>query len=134
KLTNYGRDETICIPLSILIAADFLDSDEAGQGNRQQAAPVGVEWDARQRRLRFRYCHERLDRIAEIRIEATDAKFDFEDGALKTDIELNSRASAGFAIVVEPIFDTIPAPAPPAVFKQETIGLPAVGKELHEEM
>jgi glycogen debranching enzyme len=91
--------------LGIHLAADFADSQEAEQGDRQQNAEVETTWDEASREVCISYLHPQLDRGVAIRVERSPAPLEWRDAALRLQVTLPPRGSAELELAVEPIVD-----------------------------
>src|SRR5829696_779729 len=134
RLENYSARETARFALSIHLAADFADIEEAQQGRRQQTADVETCWDAARQELRFRYTHPRLDWAVVIRIEQAPAPVRHEDGALVIGLELAPHLPAELRLAVEPVFQGRRLPPPRASFRDGGGSLDRVRRDLRAEI
>ena len=104
RMRNYGNAEAR-VPLTIGLAADFADSEEAERGERQQVAETETEWDAPSRELRIRYCHAQLDRGVVVRVERAPNGVTWTADRLAFDVRIAPRGRAEVELAVEPVFD-----------------------------
>ncbi|MDQ3928387.1 MAG: amylo-alpha-1,6-glucosidase, partial [Chloroflexota bacterium] len=81
--------------------ADFADLIEARSGKRQQEAPIEKRWEGTT--LRYNYAHPHLARGASIGFEARGAPLRYEDGRVKTHLQLPPQGSHHFCLQVSPI-------------------------------
>ncbi len=134
RLENYAADRTPIFELAVHLAADFADTKETQQGQRQQTGEVETTWDEAQGELLFQYRHPELDRAVAIRVEQAPAPVRFEDGALVTSLALAPHGRAELHLVVEPVFDGKRESAPEGVFDETLTPLGRVRQQLRDEV
>lgn len=133
RVENYATENVARFELGVHLAADFADSDEAGQGERKQTAEVETTWDAGRQELLFRYCHPDLDRAVAVVVRApTPARF--QDGRLVIPLELPPHRPVEINLSVEPIFDgTRRRCRPNRTFETRSTPLDQVRQQLRDE-
>ena len=114
RFNNYGKTQLAGI-CEIRLDADFADTQETHQGERQQSAPVSRKWDDDAQRLTLRYDHPQLDRATVVTVEQAPGPVAFKDGALVFDLTLCAGEATNAVLRVEPCFDA-------------TLGLPTEGR------
>jgi glycogen debranching enzyme len=98
------------IGLSWQLDADFADRAEAGQGERQQNAPVDRHWRSREGggELVFSYRHPQLSHGCELRFsgpgELTEGELTERDAAVRWTLNLPPQQPAALGIDVVPVF------------------------------
>jgi glycogen debranching enzyme len=106
RIDNYSLDGRPCtFDLGVELEADFADSVEAEQQEREQEGDVETEWVGPRRELWFRYRHPNLDRAARIRVVEGARPLTFDGRSISMAVQLASRESAGLRLEVQPIFD-----------------------------
>ncbi|HEX7195933.1 MAG TPA: glycogen debranching N-terminal domain-containing protein [Candidatus Limnocylindria bacterium] len=93
--------------LTLRLAADFADSDEAERGTRDQDAEVEVAWDAATAELRFRYCHPQLSLGSIVSVVRAPSAARWTGEALSFPVELAAGGSAELELAIEPILDGV---------------------------
>lgn len=127
----------VTVELRWELAADFADQSEAGQGDRQQNAPVERDWRLREGRgeLAFHYRHPQLRHTTEIRFSGAGDLTE-KDGAVVCALKLPPQEPASLSLDVLPVFcgdrvalrhggdafDTPPIGVMPAAALQMTAG------------
>jgi hypothetical protein len=133
RLQNYSVRETARFELTLCLAADFADMEEAIQGKRQQQAPVDATWDDVRREVLFRYRHPDLNRSVAIRVEQSPAPVRWADDSLHFEVELQPHRPAEIHLSVEPIFDGARHRAPQGTFGAVASPLRRVQQQLQDE-
>ncbi len=103
------------VEISVELAADFADTDEAERGRRRQHGDVTEKWDGEQRELRLTYAHPDLDLAVAIRVEAA-VPVRYADRTLTVSLTVPPGGTATVELVAEPVFDGCREPAPPATY------------------
>jgi glycogen debranching enzyme len=123
------------VELVLHVAADFADSQEAEERERQQTAEVTTDWDAGAGEVRLAYRHPQLDRGVAIRVERSPEPAQWSSGALRFRLDLAPRGSAELELAVEPIVDGTRQPCTPRrSFGQLASPLERVRADLADEM
>lgn len=102
EITNHGTTSAL-LDLEWELDADFADLIEARSGKRQQQAPVETRWEGPC--LQFSYKHPELPRGVSIEFESRGAAMRYEEGKVKTRLELPPQGSHHFCLNVSPIRD-----------------------------
>jgi glycogen debranching enzyme len=109
RIDNHSLDGRPCkFDLALELEADFADSLEAEQQEREQEGEVDTEWFGSRRELWFRYRHPKLDRAARIRVVDSALPVTFDGRSVSLAVRLESRESAACRLEVQPIFDGKP--------------------------
>jgi glycogen debranching enzyme len=133
RAVNHSAEAQSCV-LTLRLAADFADQEEAQRGRRQQEAEVSSSWAEGDRELTFRYCHPELDRAVAVRVERATGEVRYEDGALLFALELPPQEAREVVITAEPVFDGQRRPALRRAFGSGRGGLQAVQERLRAEV
>jgi glycogen debranching enzyme len=103
--------------LSIEVDADFADTEEAEQGQRQQRGPVTRAWDAEEKTLRLDYEHPGLDLAVAITVE-TSVAVSYQDGVLTLELPVGAGGTAFVDLVTQPLIEGNMLYAPPATYAE----------------
>ncbi|MFU8874531.1 glycogen debranching N-terminal domain-containing protein [Micromonospora sp. SL4-19] len=113
-VVSYAQ-QPLRFPVRIRVEADFADTSEAETGRRLQVGDVGDAWDPAAEELRLTYLRDDLDRAVAVQVRG-DAPVGYTDGVVTVDLAVPPRGSARIELLVEPVFDGVRLPAPPATF------------------
>ncbi|BCJ63112.1 glycogen debranching N-terminal domain-containing protein [Polymorphospora rubra] len=103
----------LTVELGVEVDADFADTVEAESGRRRQEAPVARSWDGRE--LLLTYGRSGLDRAVAIGVHGATG-VGYADSAFTVRLSVPARGEAYVDLLVEPVFDGVRRPAPPALF------------------
>jgi len=103
-VTNHGLAET-AVPLAWELAADYADQEETQKGERQQKAPVELEWTKQSHggELVFHYRHPELPHGTVVRLTGP-ADFIEGVGGVACSLHLAPRQTITIGIDVAPVF------------------------------
>lgn len=133
RIENYSQQDSALFDLEVHLAADFADTMETEQGQRQQTADVETTWDQQRQELRFRYCHPNLNRAVAIQIQQTPVPVRYENGALVFSLEVPPHQPVEIHLAVEPIFENRRYQPAKRAFDQAATPLDHVRQQLRDE-
>jgi glycogen debranching enzyme len=133
SVVSHASDKDVPLTLSVKLAADFADQQEAHEGRRRQQAPVLTSWDESARELTFRYDHEALDRAVVVRVEGDHGGVEFDGEGLWLPLRLRPHEPVSTSLSVEPIIDGQPRQVAPRTFASVDTAIGRVRRRLREE-